>query len=311
MNPHPTKKYLEKRALVAHPVRSGRNPVLTGPIFVFLILSASAILAACSLTPAITVPVDASPSIQVSKSIAATPRLADAGKVVSETPTPSNSVTGTLPAPFSTQQPSAPEFEICSPLSWETIPELSEIIADPYNPPPPERAEERHHGVDFSHYSRKGHSSILGEPVQAVLGGVVAASISGRLPYGNMVIIETHQTGLPDSLVKDLGLQPDQSLYLLYGHLENTPLVNSGEMVTCGQILGTVGKTGYNIVNEHLHLETRYGPSGVRFASMAFYTTTATEQEMLNYRRWRTGGEFIHFDPFKLLDLWKLADHGD
>mgnify|MGYP001075558426 FL=1 len=311
MNPHPTKKYLEKRAFVAHPVRAGRNPVLTGAVTAVLILSALVILAACSLTPAVTAPADVSPSIQDSVPLTATPEITDVREASSLTPVPFFSVTGSPLAPLSTQQPIAAEFKICSPLSWETIPELSEIVADPYNPPPPERAEERHHGVDFSHYSRKGHASILGEPVQAVLGGVVAASISDRLPYGNMVIIETYQDGLPDSLVKDLGLQPDQSLYLLYGHLENTPLVKLGELVTCGQTLGTVGKTGYNIVNEHLHLETRYGPLGVRFASMAFYTTTATEQEMLSYQRWRTGGEFIHFDPFKLLDLWKLADHGD
>ena len=197
--------------------------------------------------------------------------------------------------------PTAPAFTLCSPLAWESLPELAEIVADPYKPQPPERAEERHHGVDFSHYARKGHPSIQGEPVQAVLPGVVAASISDRLPYGNMVIVETPQEALPPDLSAALGLLPGQSLYLLYAHFEAAPRVKLEQSVQCGQALGAVGKTGYNIVNEHLHLEVRRGPAGARFESMAFYTTAATVEEMATYQRWRTGGEFIHFDPFLLL----------
>jgi murein DD-endopeptidase MepM/ murein hydrolase activator NlpD len=198
--------------------------------------------------------------------------------------------------------PTVIPFRICSPLGWETLPELAEIVGDPYKPPPPERAEERHHGVDFSHWSRKGHPSIEGEPVQAVLSGIVAASISNRLPYGNMLILETPQDALPAGLIEALGLEPGQSLYLLYAHMQQAPALKVGDAVTCGQELGLVGAVGYNVVNAHLHLETRRGPAGVRFESMAFYTTDATPAEMAAYQRWRTGGEFVHFDPFLLLN---------
>ncbi|MCU0485359.1 MAG: M23 family metallopeptidase [Anaerolineales bacterium] len=292
-------------------VRAGIHPALTRIRYIVIMLLATAALAACSAAPSGTPPADEVLSLEILVPLTDTPVLTESEKVNLLTPVPSESKSGDLPASTPTRQPAVTQFDICSPLGWETISELSEIIADPYHPPPPERAEERHHGVDFSHYARKGHSSILGEPVQAVLPGVVAASVADRLPYGNMVIIETSQANLPDPLVAALGLQSGQSLYLLYAHLENPPHVSIGETITCGQGLGTVGKTGYNIVNEHLHLETRYGPSGAHFTSMAFYTASATEDEMLNYKRWRTGGEFIHFDPMKLFDLWKLAEHGD
>lgn len=191
-------------------------------------------------------------------------------------------------------------FQICSPLGWETIPELFEIVSAPYAPPPPGR-DERHHGVDFSHYSRKGHPSMQGEPVQAILAGRVAAAIQNRLPYGNMVIIETTYANLPAPIAKTIGLTENQSLYLLYAHFEEAPLVELGEIVICGQELGRVGTSGYNIINAHLHLEARRGTPGAVFESMAFYTTNATPIEMENYKRWRTSGEFEHFDPLVLL----------
>jgi hypothetical protein len=61
--------------------------------------------------------------------------------------------------------------------------------------------------------------------------------------------------------------------------------------------VGTVGKTGYDIVNPHLHLETRIGPSGTSFTGMAFYDTSALIEEMENYKRWRTSGDFKNIDP--------------
>ena len=54
-------------------------------------------------------------------------------------------------------------------------------------------------------------------------------------------------------------------MYSLYAHMGQSPYVGLGDEVICGQELGTVGITGYDIVNPHLHLETRIGPSGVRF----------------------------------------------
>jgi murein DD-endopeptidase MepM/ murein hydrolase activator NlpD len=192
-------------------------------------------------------------------------------------------------------------FEMCSPLAEETIPELWEIVSDPYNPPPP-GSDERHQGVDFSHYRRKERLTIEGEVVQSVLSGRVAAAIQDRLPYGNMVIIETPGIDLPQVLADELGIEAGESLYLLYAHMQNAPQVVLGEMVYCGQEIGTVGMTGYNIVNPHLHLETRIGLAGGRFESMAFYDTSATVEEMDNYLRWRTSGDFRHFDPMMLFD---------
>jgi murein DD-endopeptidase MepM/ murein hydrolase activator NlpD len=204
------------------------------------------------------------------------------------------------PPPSSTLTPTASQASrICSPLAWETLPELWEIISDPYNPPPMGR-DERHQGVDFSHYSRKGHKTIEGEPVQAVLAGRVVSVIEDRLPYGNMVMVETPSADLPASLRDVLGMAEGESLYLLYAHFGHAPLVKLGDPVVCGQVIGEVGMTGYHVVNPHLHLEARYGPPGVVFESMAFYTATATDQEMENYRRWRMSGEFQHFDPMIL-----------
>lgn len=194
-------------------------------------------------------------------------------------------------------------FQVCSPLLWETIPELWEIISDPYAPPPPGR-DERHHGVDFSHWKRKGRNSIQGEPVQSILPGKTVAVIINRLPYGNMVIIETRQEDVPSAFFQALGGKAGESLYVLYAHFDNPPLVSSGEWVNCGQVIGSVGMTGYNVVNAHLHLETRLGPAGANFVSMAFYTTTASQEEMDAYRLWRTSGIFRHFDPMKLFKLF-------
>jgi len=195
---------------------------------------------------------------------------------------------------------------ICSPLLHETIVSIAEIIGDPYNPPPPGR-DERHHGVDFSYYHHGDRDTIEGEGVQAILAGTVAALVNDRLPYGNMVIIETPASLLPSDLVAYLKMEEEESLYHLYAHMESAPLVRVGDAVECGSALGKVGMTGYNIVNPHLHLETRIGPAGVTFSGMAFYTTSATTEEMENYQRWRTSGDFSHFDPMNLF-AWFL-DH--
>ena len=60
--------------------------------------------------------------------------------------------------------------------------------------------------------------------------------------------------------------------------------------------LGEVGATGYNIINPHLHLETRIGPAEGEFSDgMAYYDTRTTEAERSNYELWRTSGEFTPF----------------
>ena len=194
-------------------------------------------------------------------------------------------------------------FIICSPLAGETIDKLWEIVSGPYQPPPPGR-DERHHGVDFAYYRRGDRMSIGGVAIQAILPGIVAAVIDNRLPYGNMVIIETSGEIFPNPINELLGLGPDKSVYHLYAHMQSKPVLRVGEWVACGDDLGQVGTTGYNIVEPHLHLETRIGPEGQVFDNMAFYDTRATQAEIDAYLRWRVGGEFQHFDPMHLFEIY-------
>jgi murein DD-endopeptidase MepM/ murein hydrolase activator NlpD len=193
-------------------------------------------------------------------------------------------------------------FRMCSPLSIHPLEELPQIIGSPYKPPPPNKKEERHHGVDFAYYHYGDRDTMLGEPVQSVLPGRVAASLVECNPYGNFVIIETPRTRLPIEIVERLGIAPGQSLYLLYAHLNKPPLVNLGDEVEACQLLGEVGMSGFTEI-PHLHLETRLGPSGKVFAVMRFYDTRATQEEMDNYVLWRTSGDFQHFDPMTLLTI--------
>jgi len=187
-------------------------------------------------------------------------------------------------------------FVMCPPLQSETISSLWEIITNPFGSPPVGR-EDLHHGVDFAYYRRKDRLSIEGEIIQSIFPGTVAVSSQDRLPYGNMVIIETPQTMLPMELREKYNLKPGESLYTLYAHMGESPSVVVEENVYCGQEIGTVGLSGYHIVNAHLHLETRFGPSNTSFGGMVFYDTSASTEEMENYKRWRTSGDFRDIDP--------------
>jgi murein DD-endopeptidase MepM/ murein hydrolase activator NlpD len=181
--------------------------------------------------------------------------------------------------------------------------ELPQIISDPYKPPPPNKPEERHHGVDFGYWHYGERDSMLGEPVQAILPGVVAAVLNDKYPYGNMIIVETPRVIFPDSLRTSLPIPPGQSVYHLYAHMQNPPNFTIGQEISSCQPLGEVGESG-NTDIPHLHLETRLGPAGKAFESMLFYSTRATQEEMENYVLWRTSGVFQHFDPLRLL-AWK------
>jgi murein DD-endopeptidase MepM/ murein hydrolase activator NlpD len=178
--------------------------------------------------------------------------------------------------------------------------ELPQIISDPYKPPPPNKPEERHHGVDFSYWHYGERDTMLGEPVQAVLGGIVASVLNDKYPYGNMILIETVRSAIPEPIVRLLEIPPGDSLYLLYAHLNKPPDFVLGDTIQACQSLGEVGESG-NTDIPHLHLETRLGPAGKQFKSMLFYDTRATLEEMENYALWRTSGVFRHFDPMRLL----------
>ena len=203
-------------------------------------------------------------------------------------------------------------FTLCSPLESIKLHVLPEIISSPYAPPPPGH-DERHQGVDFAYFRRGGRASISGDGVQSVLPGYVAAVVLDRFPFGNMTIIETERSALPEELAQNLGVEPGESLYLLYAHMAQPPHFELDQHVHSCQILGHVGTTG-NSGGAHLHLETRIGPSGQRFVDMAYYDLTATASERVNYLLWATSGTFRHFDPMVLLEypihnLFILKNH--
>jgi murein DD-endopeptidase MepM/ murein hydrolase activator NlpD len=193
-------------------------------------------------------------------------------------------------------------IELCSPLSEHEIHELPGIISSPYDPPPMGK-DDRHQGVDFAYYNQGLRRSIQDEGVQSIAAGWVAGVIEDRLPYGNMIIIETPRSELSDEVTNRLEIGAQESLYHLYAHLRETPLPEFEGWVTCGQLLGYVGKTGYNIPVPHLHLETRIGPSDTTFDGMVFYDTTANPSEMENYKLWRMSGLYRHFNPMLIFDV--------
>jgi len=255
-------------------------------------------------------------------------------------PTPEDitSATDTIP-PTWTTQPTATEIPatptpalqntICSPLETETMQSLGEIITNPYKQPrigiddgPP-----AHHGVDFAHYRRGDLLSVEGVAIQSALEGEVVTVINDRYPYGYAVLIETTLKSInsdllakfnlpkitptvmpdpkfnwsPNELTFDLS-ETESSIYIMYAHLLAEPEVESGDKVSCGQRIGQVGNSG-DSTNAHLHFETRIGPSGARFESMAYYITQSTDSERYNYVVWRQSNLFQVFDPLLLLNL--------
>jgi murein DD-endopeptidase MepM/ murein hydrolase activator NlpD len=242
-----------------------------------------------------------SPTIHVTDQILAIKRSTKTATAAATSPptrTPTRLLDTPSPLPSNTSTPKPP-FKICSPLEIHPLEVLPKIISDPYRPPPAGR-DERHHGIDFSHYLFGGLTKIQGVVVQSVMPGVTAAAISDSFPYGNFAIIETPYTDLPDSLTVRLQIKPGKSLYTLYAHLEQTPMVALGEYIPACHPLGSVGKSG-NAGVTHLHFETRIGRSGARFPVMSNYLETTTPEEEEYYILWRTSGEFRHFDPMELL----------
>lgn len=215
-----------------------------------------------------------------------------------------------------------PAFSICSPLEDYSLDQMAGLVSNPFHPPPP-GSDDPHQAVDLADRQPDSQIALAGRVVQAVLGGSVAAVIQDRFPYGSALLVETPLEKLPNDLPAALGLtepastpfpnlnlncpevvqrnwQADQSLYLLYAHLQQAPTLRPGDAVACGQALGFVGDSG-NALNPHLHLEVRLGPSGARFGSLAHYDNSATLEEMDNYCTWRVRGVFSLVDPMRLL----------
>lgn len=245
------------------------------------------------------------------------------------TPSPTIIATSTKTIePISTPIPPTPTPDliqtVCSPLEGETLASISEILTQTFKMPRPGN-DDGHPGADFSFYRRNERVGIEGLQVFAALEGKVVTVVNDRWPYGNAVIIETplkslspelisriqlpilRPTVIPDSRVNcppgQLTFSTDteeRSLYLLYGHLLNPATLSVGDEVNCGQFIGKVGNTGYSS-NPHLHFETRVGPSGASFDSMAYYTAQSTVSERYNHCVWRVSNLFQLFDPMVLL----------
>lgn len=95
-----------------------------------------------------------------------------------------------------------------------------------------------HPGVDISRNS--GNAIIATKSGKVIFAGF-GASGSGYGGYGNCVCID-HGNNLKS----------------IYGHMVNLPVVNKGDKVTQGQLLGNVGATG-KVTGPHLHFELRQG----------------------------------------------------
>jgi murein DD-endopeptidase MepM/ murein hydrolase activator NlpD len=202
------------------------------------------------------------------------------------------------------------ELEICSPLGEHLLTALPEIVSSAYTAPPVGR-EERHHGVDFSYYRSGDRESIAGESIQAILDGRVALVLKDSFPYGNAVILETRISDLPEAWSDMLAQRIEAyqaevhdtsplSIYFLYAHLQNATALQAGQQVHACTLLGAVGKSG-NAGVAHLHLEMRLGVYNAILEEMGYYLYEITPQQREAYLRWRTSGEFRHFDPMLLL----------
>ena len=214
------------------------------------------------------------------------------------------------PIPINSPSPSQiPTFtpilisQICTPLKDHELARITDYISHPFTDSIGSNQETGHHGVDFSYYTKDGNGPpIDGNPIQSMINGRVAGIGVNRLPYGNMLIIETPFENLPVAIADHFQLQAVSSIYLLYAHMLASPIHNIGQLISCGDFLGNVGNSGFS-GNPHLHLETRVGPSGLDLPTMIFYDTTATLAEQAAYNEWRIGEIFTLFDPTAFLNL--------
>jgi murein DD-endopeptidase MepM/ murein hydrolase activator NlpD len=247
------------------------------------------VLAACA--PAAIVP-EAMPTIKV-VIVESSP---------SQTLSPASTAT---PATIATILPAVSILQplLCSPLAVQPLETLAEIVTQPFIVPRQlddgSYKDDAHHGLDLGYYTRDGEL-FTGTPVLSATSGRVAALIYDRPPYGNAVLVETPYEQIPVHAIENLQISEGASLYVLYAHLQNLLTFNLKQEITCGQQLAETGLTGFT-GGPHLHFETRWGPAGQAFDSMAYYRVETTEEERANYVLWRMSGTYRLFDPMILL----------
>ncbi len=228
-----------------------------------------------------------------------------------------------------TNSPStAIQTDLFSPLEGFKLEELKEIMSNPFFYTG-DGKDDGHHGTDFSFYQYKSFEKIENLPVQSITSGRVSSVIYDRLPYGNMIMVETPFSSLPiflrDYLLllhpeseipfhtnlscPDFQLEENShnsesfSLYILYAHLNSLPDVQIDSEVLSGYLIGKVGNTGSS-GNPHLHLEFRIGPPGYSFEEMSHYDNTASQNEISNYCLWRVSGLFYQIDPMEIIEYY-------
>jgi len=200
--------------------------------------------------------------------------------------------------------PPTPAPAVCSPLAIQPLNKLKYIITQPFILPrvmdDGSYKDSGHHGLDLGFIVR-GKQLFTGTQVLSALDGKIASVVFDRAPYGNMVMVETPYEKIPAKVIKMHTIQPGESLYVLYAHLQNLQPLTIGQAVHCGQQLAETGLSG-TTGGPHLHFETRWGPAGAVFPLMAFYQSGVTAEEMEYYTLWRMSGKYKLFDPFDLLN---------
>jgi RHS repeat-associated protein len=122
--------------------------------------------------------------------------------------------------------------------------------------------------------AHRGHDlySPTGTTVSSSMAGtVVSATNAGDNGYGNTVVVKTniHPEAQPDFVGPPRpGGAPEDNVYVQYSHLESMN-VSTGDVVTMGQNIGTVGTTGnasgMTGADVHLHIQvgTELNASGI------------------------------------------------
>lgn len=163
--------------------------------------------------------------------------------------TPTPSATGSpTPAPRSTEALSSlprPPQTMAGAAHFFFGPPAGGFIASTYRygSVGPSQRFAPHHGVDYS--------TAAGENLTAVAAGTIyyagndVDKVFGPQPdfYGNVVVIQLTQ------------IWEGHVVYALYGHLDQV-LVQTGQVVNAGEVVGTVGATGVAL-GAHPHLEVR------------------------------------------------------